>query len=117
MMVEMTDVSQTTKKIPPEMFHPICHAIGDHFSFVQLDAIIYICFADHKINNYASPNLPPREIAIACLTALEKEGLIVIFLANILTLLTADSTLYGLIVTAIPETKTAILQINRNCPT
>src|SRR5262245_58512948 len=111
----MPDAPSAPKKIPPEMLQPICDAIGDQFNFDALDAIIYRCFADHKINSYANPIQPPRVIAYACVTALEREGLALIFLAYILTLIQPNSDLYTKIVMALPEAK-ATSQVKSQVP-
>jgi hypothetical protein len=102
--------------IPPDMLKPISNAIGDQFSFAQLDAIIYRCFGDHKINDFTNASLPRRDIAYACVTALEREGFIVVFLSTILASIPADSPLYSLIVQAVPKATPVIPKIEAQIP-
>jgi hypothetical protein len=103
-------------KIPAGQFQSVCDAIGDTFTFSQLDAIIYRCFAEHKINDYAGPDLPRRQVATACLTHLEMEGLQVIFLANVLVMVPPDSAAFKTIVMALPEAQSAIPELRTELP-
>src|SRR5690348_587567 len=104
----MSDVTSAHKIIPPSQLKPLCDAIGDQFDFSQLDAILYLCFSNHKINDYASDRQPRHEVAYACVTGLEREGLVLVFLATILGRIAADSALYKLIIAALPEAAQAI---------
>jgi hypothetical protein len=112
----MSLVASHPTKIPPNQLRAICSGIAELFSYTQLDAIIYQCFSDHKIKAYASPLSPPFEVAYACVTNLEQEGQIVIFLAKIISDLSPSSKLYQLIVTALPETKSALPKIESQIP-
>ena len=93
------------------MLQPICDKIGDTFGFITLDAIIYRTCGDHRINEYASDQVPRRQMAYACVTGLERDGFVVTFLAHILAMVPGDSTLHVLIITALPEAQTAIKDI------
>jgi hypothetical protein len=112
----MVDSAVAPKRIPPNMLQPICDEIGDQFNFQQLDAIIYHCFARHKIYDYTSSDLPRHEIAYACVVALEKEGIAITFLANILAITSNTSKLHELIIAALPEVVMSIPIIKTQVP-
>ncbi len=107
----MLDKTASPPKVPPEFFASVCNAIGDRFNFAQLNAIIYRCAGDRRINSYANEIEPPRVIAQKCVEGIEKDGLSVEFFANVLTTLPEKDPLYALIVQAIPAAKTALPEI------
>ena len=107
----MLDKTASPPKVPPEFFASVCNAIGDKFNFAQLNAIIYRCAGDRRINSYANEIEPPRVIAQKCVEGIEKDGLSVEFFANVLTTLPEKDPLYALIVQAIPAAKTALPEI------
>src|SRR5258708_18592097 len=107
----MLDQIAAPPKIPPKFFEPVCNAIGDTFNFSQLNAIIYRCAGDRRINSYANELEPARVIAQKCVEGVEKDGLGVEFLANVLATIPETHPLYVLIVQALPAAKPALPDI------
>lgn len=70
-------------KIPPKMLEPLSNAIGDRFTFLELDAILYRCAGDKIINDIANPQEPLRVIARKCIDGVEARGYTKSFLAYI----------------------------------
>jgi len=99
------------EKIPPDLIDGVAKGIGDAFDFLQLDAIIYRCTGEHRINGWTNDRLPRWTIARNCIDGAEKQGLIVLFLAYILSSLPPTGTLYVLIASAMPTAKDALPEV------
>ncbi|WP_461717850.1 hypothetical protein [Bradyrhizobium liaoningense] len=93
------------------MVDGVAKGIGDAFDFLQLDAIIYRCTGEHRINGWTNDKLPRWMIARNCIDGAEKQGLIVRFLAYILSSLPPAGTLHVLIVNAMPQAKDALPEV------
>ncbi|MDA9393097.1 hypothetical protein WN73_21510 [Bradyrhizobium sp. CCBAU 45394] len=93
------------------MVDGVARGIGDVFDFPQLDAIIYRCTGEHRINGWTNDRLPRWTIARNCIDGAEKQGLIVLFLAYVLSALPPSGTLYLLIIQAMPQAKDALPEV------
>lgn len=99
------------EKIPPNLVDVVAKGIGDAFDFLQLDAVIYRCTGEHRINGWTNDKLPRWTIARNCIDGAEKQGLIVLFLAYILSSLPPTGALYVLIANAMPQSKEALPEV------
>jgi hypothetical protein len=89
----------------------VAKGVGDVFNFLQLDAILYRCTGRHEINGYTNDKLPRWTVARNCIDGAEKDGIIVLFLAYILSALPTSTPLYDLVVQALPEAKNALPEV------
>lgn len=114
----MTDAATiaAVPKIPPGMLDGIAKGIGEDFTFLQLDAILYRCAGERVILGYTNEKLPPWTIARNCLDGVEREGFTVVFLANLLLSLPETSPLYAKIVAAVPQAKVALPEVKAQLP-
>ncbi len=89
--------------ISPEVLGPLSNAIGDRFGFLELDVILYKCFADRIINEIANEKEPNRIVARKCVDEVERKGIAKNFLAHILASRINDAELRDLVKQALPE--------------
>jgi hypothetical protein len=111
----MTDVTEPPK-IPASLIDVIARGIGETFTFLQLDSILYRCAGDRVILGYTNDTLPLWTIARNCLDGAERDGLTVVFLAHVLAALPETAVLYVKIIEAVPQAKNALPEIKAQLP-
>ncbi|MER9240904.1 hypothetical protein [Mesorhizobium sp. M0633] len=93
--------------IPPAIYEPIYKAIGDIFSFDDLNIVVYKCLGERRINDYANEDDPRWQVARDVIDGIERDEATKFFLSEILFDKRCDAYLTSLIYKVDPQIKAA----------